>query len=95
MSIGPGAALWLTEAGAAGASRVRAKMADAVALAKLAGPDAVDQALAQAAVAGRFTEGDLASVLAYRRNAASGEACSASDAHSLQAGTAPWGGFGK
>ena len=37
LAIGDGAALWLKEAGAAGGARVRAKMADAVALAKLQG----------------------------------------------------------
>lgn len=95
LSIGPGAALWLTEAAAAGASRVRAKMAEAVALAKLAGLGPVDQALAKAAMAGRFSDGDLASVLAYGRNAAEGEAKSASEAHSLQPGTSPWEGFGR
>ncbi len=40
LALGPGAALWLTEAAAAGTSRVPAKMAEAVALARLgdAGP---------------------------------------------------------
>ena len=55
----------------------------------------VDEALAKAAMAGRFSEGDLASVLAYRRNEADGEAKSASEAHSLQPGTSPWEGFGR
>jgi hypothetical protein len=35
LAIGDGAALWLTEAGATGATRVRAKMAEAVELARL------------------------------------------------------------
>ena len=37
LAIGEGAALWLTEAGAAGTARVRAKMAEAVSLAALHG----------------------------------------------------------
>ncbi len=37
LAIGPGAAAWLVEAAAAGTRRVRAQMADAVALAKLHG----------------------------------------------------------
>ena len=66
LAIGDGAALWLKEAGAVGATRVRAKMADAVALAKLSGVEAVNWALGHAAVYGRFAEGDLASILAHR-----------------------------
>ena len=93
MAIGEGAALWLKEAGAAGASRVRAKMADAVALARLSGPEAVNWALGHAAVYGRFAEGDVASILAHRSSAA--EARQAGADHSLQAGTGAWEGFGR
>ena len=92
LAIGEGAALWLKEAGAAGASRVRAKMADAVALARLSGPEAVNWALGHAAVYGRFAEADVASVLAHRAGA--GEALRAGEDHSLQAGTGAWEGFG-
>jgi hypothetical protein len=60
LAIGDGAVLWLKEAGAVGASRVRAKMADAVARAKLSGVEAVNWALGHAAVYGRFAEADLA-----------------------------------
>jgi len=93
LAIGHGAVLWLKEAGAIGASRVRAKMADAVALAKLSGTEPVDWALGHAAVYGRFAEGDLASILAHR--AASTETAQASEDHSLQAGTDAWKGFGR
>ena len=79
LAIGEGAALWLKEAGAAGASRVRAKMADAVALARLSGAEAVNWALGHAAVYGRFAEGDVASILAHRASA--GEARQASEDH--------------
>jgi Mu transposase-like protein len=95
LAIGAGAALWLTEAGANGVSRVRAKMADAVTLAKLSGVDAVDWALGHAAVHARFAEDDLASILAHRAGAAPGEARRAGETHSLQPGTSAWEGFGR
>ncbi len=95
LAIGAGAALWLTEAGANGVSRVRAKMADAVGLAKLAGAEVVDWALGHAAVHGRFAEGDLASIVAHRASALPGGAHQAGEAHSLQPGTSAWKGFGR
>ncbi|MGH9126280.1 MAG: Mu transposase domain-containing protein, partial [Acidimicrobiales bacterium] len=61
LALGEGAALWLAEAAANGVLRVRAKMADAVGLAKLSGVDAVDWALGHAAVHGRFADGDVSS----------------------------------
>ena len=66
LAIGDGARAWLTEAAAAGASRVRAKMAEAVELAALAGTAAVDAALGTAALAGRFGDGDLLSIAGYQ-----------------------------
>ncbi len=95
LAIGDGAVLWLKEAGAVGASRVRAKMADAVALAKLSGAEPVNWALGHAAVYGRFAEADLASILAHRASAAAGAAHRAGEGHSLQAGTERWKGFGR
>ena len=95
LAIGDGAALWLKEAGAAGATRVRAKMADAVALAKLSGVEAVNWALGHAAIYGRFAEGDVASILAHRASARPGDARQASEDHSLQSGTGGWTGFGR
>jgi hypothetical protein len=65
LAIGAGASLWLTEAGGVGATRVRAKMADAVALAKLHGTEPIDWALGHAAVHGRFGERDLAAIVAH------------------------------
>jgi len=94
LAIGDGAVLWLKEAGALGVTRVRAKMADAVALAKLSGTEAVNWALGHAAVYGRFAEGDLASILAHRASTTS-IAQQASENHSLQAGTDAWEGFGR
>ena len=45
LAIGAGAAVWLKEAAAAGTARMNVKMADAVALAKIAGAAEVDRAL--------------------------------------------------
>lgn len=59
LALGPGAAAWLVEAAALGARRIRPKMAEAVALAKLHPVAEVDQALGTAAIAGRFAENDL------------------------------------
>jgi transposase len=95
LAIGEGAVVWLKEAGATGATRVRAKMADAVALAKLHGRDTVNWALGHAALYGRFAEADLASIIAHRAAAGAGGPQRASEAHSLQAGTDAWKGFGR
>lgn len=92
VSIGEGARLWLAEAAAAGTVRIRVKMADAVALAALHGADAVDRALGQAAMYGRFAEGDLASILGAQRHHNHHRA---DESHSLQEGTRAWEGFGQ
>ena len=95
LSLGPGAAHWLREAADAGVRRVRAKMADAVALGKIHGAEPVDWALGHAAVTGRFAEGDVASILAHRSRSAPGPAQRASEDHSLAQGTSAWEGFGR
>jgi hypothetical protein len=96
LAIGEGAALWLTRAAAAGAARVRRKMAEAVALAKLHGQTEVEEALAAAATAGRFGDGDLASILAHQRAGTVIELpVRASEAQTLQRSTAAWEGFGR
>jgi Mu transposase, C-terminal domain len=87
LAIGEGARSWLVEAAAAGTSRVKVKMAEAVTLARLHGSERVDWALGHAATFGRFAEGDLASILAANPP---GERRSADDVHSLQTGTAAW-----
>jgi len=71
------------------------KMANAVSLAALHGSEAVDRALAEAAVLGRFAEGDLASIVAYQAGGPSNEHHNASEALSLQPGTSSWEGFGR
>ena len=93
LAIGDGAGMWLAEAAAAGASRVRAKMAGAVQLAILQDPAAVDQALGVAAAAGRFGEGDRAAILAHQARAAAGPAVRASENGTLAQGTAGWAGL--
>jgi transposase len=96
LSLGPGAEAWLVEAAAAGAVRVRAKMAAAVELAALAGRAQVDAALGTAAAAGRFAEDDLLAIVRHRATGApSAELVVADETHSTQPGTAAWEGFGR
>lgn len=90
-----GRGVWLTEAAATGATRVRAKMAEAVELARLHGEQVVDRALGQAGTAGRFAEGDLAAILTHQATAAAGRAGRAGEDHTLAQGTAGWAGFGE
>jgi transposase len=87
LAIGDGARIWLVEAAAAGTSRVKVKMAEAVTLARLHGAKRVDWALGHAAMFSRFGEGDLASILATNPP---GVRRRADDVHSLQTGTAAW-----
>ena len=63
LDLGEGARLWLIEAAAAGTGRMRVKMTEALALAKLFDPVEVDWARGHAAVHGRFAEADLSSIL--------------------------------
>jgi hypothetical protein len=95
LAIGSGAALWLSEAGATGVCRPRAKMAEAVALAALHGTATADWALGHAAVMGRFDDGDLASIIAHQAAAGPGQPRRASEDHTLQPGTSAWEGFGR
>ena len=90
-AIGDGARTWLVEAAAAGTSRMKVKMAQAVTLARLHGTERLDWALGHAAMFGRFADGDLASILAADPP---GQRRRADDAHSLQPSTAAWGRFG-
>ncbi len=70
LALGEGARLWLTEAAAAGTTKMRVKMAEALALAKLFGAAEVDWALGHAAVHARFAEADLASILDHHTGSA-------------------------
>ena len=86
----------MIKAAAAGAQRVRRKMAEAIDLAKLHGPEEVERALRTCADAGRFADGDLASILAHQQTA--GELIlfpARSEDRSLQHSTRSWEGFGR
>jgi hypothetical protein len=90
LSIGPGAAAWLIEAAAVGARQIPARMDEAVALTHITEATRVDEALGLAAMTGRFSPGDLESIIAARRD----EPRRANGAHSLQPGTARWARLG-
>jgi transposase len=94
LAIGPAAEKWLIAAAAAGATRVRRKMAEAVDLAKLHGAGDVDEALRVATDAGRFGDGDLAAILAHRGARVIDFPARASEERSLQRSTRSWEGFG-
>ena len=96
LAIGPAAERWLVQAAAAGAQRLRRKVAEAVDLAKLHGADEINRALETCARAGRFADGDLASVLAHQQRTG-GELVMfpAREANSLQRSTRSWEGFGR
>ena len=96
LALGPGAERWLVRAAAVGATRVRRKLAEAVDLAKLHGPDDVEHALAACAEAGRFADGDLAKVLAHRQaGTVIPFPAKAAEERSLQRSTKAWEGLGQ
>jgi len=95
LNLGEGAHRWLIEAGAHGAQRVRSKMRRAVELAAVLGPDKVDTALGLAAIAGRFGDTDLASILDHLATAGRPtDVVFADENHSAQPGTGTWAAFG-
>lgn len=95
LMLGDGARLWLTEAAAAGTTKVRVKMAQAVSLSKLFGTAEVDWALGHAAVHARFGHGDLASILDHHAAlTTAGPTHRASEGGSLTQGTSSWAAFG-
>jgi len=91
LALGDGAHMWLVEAAAAGTSRVKIKMAEAVTLAALHGIERLDWALGHAATFARFGDGDIASILAAHPP---GTQRRASNNHSLQTSTSAWNTFG-
>ncbi|WP_285775062.1 hypothetical protein [Microtetraspora sp. NBRC 13810] len=96
LAVGSGAVSWLEEAAAQGTRGVVSTMAEAVALAKLRGLAAVDRALGTAAMAGRFNDGDLRSILDHQLfHDEPATASRAGEDHSLQPGTGGWSGFGQ
>jgi len=95
LELGEGARRWLIEAGASGATRVRSKMDKAIELAAALGPAPVEQALGLAAIAGRFADDDLVSILDHlRRSGVPGDVVIVDEGHSVQPGTGPWERFG-
>ena len=91
LALGGGARLWLSEAATAGTTKMRVKMAQAVALAKLGDPVAVDWALGHAALNSRFAEADLGSIVTHHaRSQDAGRWHQAGETRSLTQGTAAW-----
>ena len=95
LALGDGAQQWLVNAAAAGTQRVRRKMAEAVDLAKLHGNQEVERALRTCAQAGRFADGDLASILHHQQQTGELVLFPAPEKRSLQASTRSWEGFGR
>ncbi len=95
LDLGEGARLWLVEAAAAGTTRMRVKMNEALALAKLFDPVEVDWALGQAAVHGRFAEADLPSILDHHARAPKTGEHRAGEGRSLTQGTGAWARLGQ
>ena len=90
LALGDGARLWLSEAAAAGTVRMRVKMSEALALAKLFDPAEVDWALGHAAVNSRFAEADLGSIVNHHARTHAGPRQQASETRSLTQGTGAW-----
>lgn len=95
LDLGEGARLWLIEAAAAGTTKMRVKMAEALTLAKLFDPVEVDWALGHAAVHGRFAEADLSSILDHHARAPQTGEHRASEQRSLTQGTSGWARLGQ
>jgi hypothetical protein len=95
LDLGEGARLWLVEAAAAGTPRMRVKMTEALALAKLFDPVEVDWALGHAAVHGRFAEADLSSILDHHARQPGAGEHRASEDSSLTQGTSAWARLGQ
>lgn len=94
LDLGEGARLWLIEAAAAGTTKMRVKMVEALTLAKLFDPAEVDWALGHAAVHGRFAEADLSSILDHHAHTPQAGEHRASEQRSLTQGTSGWARLG-
>jgi hypothetical protein len=92
LALGEGAKRYVVEGAASGARRLEARMAEAVCLAALHGVGPVDEALGLAAMAGRFWEGDLESILVHAAGALVVRSGSP-DEHSLAQGTSSWSNY--
>lgn len=91
LGIGPNAALWLKAASAAGTSRLKERLEEIVQLARLDGREAIDDALAVAAAAGRFGFGDIEQISV---SVPPGPWYRAGPDRFLQNGTSAWRNFG-
>jgi hypothetical protein len=94
LALGDGAQRYLLEGAAVGARRLETRMAEAVVLAALHGTGPIDEALGLAAMAGRFLDGDLESILVHAAGAVVVRATPPEE-HSLAQGTASWSAYGK
>lgn len=95
LALGEGARLWLVEAAAAGTTKMRVKMSQALALAKLFDPVEVDWALGHAAMHSRFAEADLSSILDHHASRPKTGEHRASEDSSLTQGTSAWARLGQ
>lgn len=92
LALGEGAQRYLVEGAAVGARRLEARMAEAVTLSALHGVGPVDEALGLAAMAGRFFDGDLESILVHAAGALVVRSGSPEE-HSLAQGTSSWSNY--
>lgn len=93
LALGEGAVRYLGEAAAIGTRRIEARMAEAVTLACLHGADQVDRALGLAAIAGRFDQGDLGSIIIHGATGLTRPPGPPPE-HSLAGGTSMWSALG-
>jgi transposase len=93
LALGDGATRYLVEAAASGVRGLERKMAEAVTLATLHGAPSVERALGIAAIAGRFSGGDLESIIVHASGAPVAAMVPPAE-HSLAAGTGPWSALG-
>ena len=91
LQIGPCAERWLIAAAAAGTPRLKAKLDEIIALARLQGREDVDLALGAAASCERFGFGDVAAIVDA---CGTGPVRRAGDENVLQDGTAAWARLG-
>lgn len=90
LAIGEGARRYVAEAAAIGERHIQERMTEALVLLASSDRGLLDEALGLAAMAGRFAPGDLASIVATRREPLRRP----SEDHSLQPGTAAWSKLG-
>jgi transposase len=90
LAIGEGAKRYLAEMAATGERHLDERMAEAVALSTTTDRGRLDEALGLAALAGRFAQGDLVSILTARREPRR----RIGEDHSLQPGTSGWARLG-